>query len=149
MESLKSFISLIVIIAYSFLSISGINNDLLCVHESGKSNFETIIDNDCVNLFSYVSNNHEHHNNHNNNLSSPENEDPCYDLLIPTQIISFSENIIPEKDLTLKNFFIIKYLSFLEQKNFNPNQFYLKEPDKPYIAKKIHINNKNTIVLTI
>lgn len=151
MKNLKSLISIWVVISYFFLSLTGVGNDVLCVHESGQTGFESIFSNDCIDIFSYIQEINQSKTEIKKTTFNDSNDyDHCHDLLLTKNIITYSKNVISENDLALKYFFIIKYLSFLEENNNkNINDSYFIKPNKSSIPKLAKLNIKKTIVLLI
>lgn len=131
MKYKKLLLTIWVLISYMLVSYTSLGNEILCFHESGYTNFESILDNnECGDVFALIENTNKETSFEHCTL------DGCADINVLNNIFSDSKKLLDAEHLKVREINLIKYLPLLEKKNFEEmNNSFFTNSEKNTIAK--------------
>lgn len=131
MKNVKLILTLWICISYMLVSYTSLGNEILCFHQSGYTNFESLLENnECANVFDIIENENKKITFEHCTL------DGCSDINVLNNIFSNSKQLLDKEHLKLREINLIKYLPLLEKKNFEEmNNVFFIHSEKSTIAK--------------
>lgn len=140
---IKKFISYFTLLSYLIISLLSTGQDVLCIHNSGFSSFETMINSECVSMEL-----NKHKKNDKLGFSTLD-IDHCSDLPILNDLRSPNSKIF-SISLISTNIIVSEYVKYLIHIDLeSDNKIYLSQISKKDIIDKSHANYISTFVLTI
>lgn len=137
----KILLIYITLISYTLISILSSTNNVICIHKSGFTSFETVVNSDCVNLaqaFGQINK---------IAITSIRNEDKCYDTEILKGIITYQSSIF-NKTVLSGNYIVTDYIRYIKSIDIQKSQaYYISNIKSNNFSEKSYCNHISTFVL--
>lgn len=140
---IKRFIATFTLLSYLIISLLSTGQDVLCIHNSGFSSFESMINDECVSI------DLKKHIKTNKISFSKVNIDSCCDMVILKDLRNKDSKIF-SLSLLSTNIIVNHIIKYFPKLDIEPdNKIYIAKIEQNKLIEKSNINYISTFVLTI